>query len=63
MNFPTILVLMILAVWFFFAVRYLWRMRKHGGCASCGGGCSGQCSACAAHGTCGQNMKQSDKLQ
>lgn len=45
MNLSDYLILLAIAALLFFAVRYLRRVKKQGGCAGCSGG-SG-CSGCA----------------
>ena len=50
MDFLDILILAVVAVWIFLAVRSAWRARKKGGCGcgSCGcSGCTGHCSGCS----------------
>lgn len=51
--FGDILVLLILAVAVWFAVRYMWRESKKGGCAGCSG-----CSGCKPGSGCPNEQKQ-----
>ena len=47
MNIADILIIAVIAVALFFAVRHVVKLRKSGGCA-CGsiGGCTGSCASC-----------------
>ena len=40
MDILSIVVLFILLIWFYFAIKYIIKNRKSGGCGSCGGNCS-----------------------
>ena len=50
MSILDFLIIAVIAVAVFFAVRRIIRMRKSGGCScgAAGGGCSGCCAACSA---------------
>lgn len=45
-----VIVILVLAVIVFFAVRAMWRRRKEGGCSGCSG-----CSGCCNGGSCQTN--------
>ncbi len=54
MDLLSILVLIGIAVWIFFSIRYMIRMHKRGGCPSCGGNMEtkGGCQSCMEKGNC-----------
>ena len=49
MNFPSLIILLVVAVALFFAVRSFVRAGKVGGCGSCG---TSGCSGCSSGGSC-----------
>ena len=40
MDVLSIIVLLIISIWFYFAVKYIIKNHGSGGCGSCGGNCS-----------------------
>jgi len=45
-NFSTIVICLVLALLFFFAIRHVVRTHKNGGCSGCSGG---ECPHCSSH--------------
>ena len=62
MNIADILIIALIAIALFFAVRHVVKLRKSGGCA-CGsaGGCSGCTGSCASCPSCAGCIKASGR--